>query len=317
MPQVTNIVFFENIYEKIVIELANAKYSVKICVAWINAPMLRETVSDLKNSNVSLEIIYDDNMSNLGIKRFESAKLYPISMDGRAFMHNKFCIIDDETLITGSFNWTHNAAKSFENLIIIRNDYRIIKDYLHEFEDLKMYSTLPERNRCKRRLHRDGSRCNSLCYNVGIFGYADGMDGAQEVSIWRICNAHQVAECVKIAIIDDDPSSDQSDINEGSDTEWFLNKDRMLSEFIFERKNLHATPYFFLDNLGLTIQAYGYVRLMNEGEYLRYGSTPEYFLDLLWRDVYWRKIIPPKLFEHNGNLDELLERHKPGGAVRS
>lgn len=37
-------------------------------------------------------------------------------------MHNKYAIIDDEYVVTGSFNWTEHAIKNnYENLIILQS----------------------------------------------------------------------------------------------------------------------------------------------------------------------------------------------------
>lgn len=313
--EVTRKAHFESIYENIIAELVNAKWNVKICVAWINAPMLRDTVAILKNNKIALEIVYDDNMSNLGLQQFQHARLYPVSMDGAAFMHNKFCIVDDEILITGSFNWTFNAAKSFENALIIKRDYRLIKEYLHEFEDLKMYSYLSRQRRGKRIIHPDGSRCRSLCYEVGVFGYAEGLEGKQEISVWSICNAHQIAECIKTIVVHDNPEDDHNDMSEYSDLEWYVSRERMLTEFELERKVIAAPNQFFMHQLESKVDAYGHVRVANEAEQIKFGCAPEYFLEFDWRHVYWRKIIPSRLFAEEGNIDDLLEKHKPGGSL--
>lgn len=46
----------------------------------------------------------------------------PIIVDrALGYAHNKIMIIDDEYVITGSFNWTHGAqARNAENIVIIR-----------------------------------------------------------------------------------------------------------------------------------------------------------------------------------------------------
>ena len=37
-------------------------------------------------------------------------------------MHNKFAVIDDEIVLTGSFNWTSAAANNNqENLVVVDN----------------------------------------------------------------------------------------------------------------------------------------------------------------------------------------------------
>lgn len=51
-------------------------------------------------------------------------------------MHNKFVVVDDTHLITGSFNWTVQAGKSNqENILVVDNPYYIEK-YNTEFEGL-------------------------------------------------------------------------------------------------------------------------------------------------------------------------------------
>lgn len=50
-------------------------------------------------------------------------------------MHNKFAIIDDKIVITGSYNWTASASeRNDENLLII-HDEDIAKIYTDKFED--------------------------------------------------------------------------------------------------------------------------------------------------------------------------------------
>jgi hypothetical protein len=49
-------------------------------------------------------------------------------------MHNKFCVFDGKTVLTGSFNPTKNK-KSFDNVIIINSSY-LAQNYKDEFEEL-------------------------------------------------------------------------------------------------------------------------------------------------------------------------------------
>lgn len=54
--------------------------------------------------------------------------------EGEGLMHNKFCIIDDRLLITGSYNWTTSAdLKNDENVIFI-NSKEAVKIYRLQFE---------------------------------------------------------------------------------------------------------------------------------------------------------------------------------------
>jgi phosphatidylserine/phosphatidylglycerophosphate/cardiolipin synthase-like enzyme len=52
-------------------------------------------------------------------------------------MHNKYAIYDGKVLSTGSFNWTGSAERrNDENLVVIRNDRRLIELYRKNFEKL-------------------------------------------------------------------------------------------------------------------------------------------------------------------------------------
>lgn len=51
-------------------------------------------------------------------------------------MHNKFAIIDEAVIITGSFNWTLSAStKNQENILILENK-QVVNSYLSEFNKL-------------------------------------------------------------------------------------------------------------------------------------------------------------------------------------
>lgn len=51
-------------------------------------------------------------------------------------MHNKFMIVDDDFLMTGSFNWTFQAgAHNQENLLVVDHPFYIEK-YVTEFDGL-------------------------------------------------------------------------------------------------------------------------------------------------------------------------------------
>ncbi|MEI6879931.1 MAG: phospholipase D-like domain-containing protein [Bacteroidota bacterium] len=52
-------------------------------------------------------------------------------------MHNKFCVIDYNTVITGSYNWSYKAESNFENIIINSNDTILAEQFIAEFNQIK------------------------------------------------------------------------------------------------------------------------------------------------------------------------------------
>ena len=53
-----------------------------------------------------------------------------------SMMHHKVFIIDNKTVVTGSFNPSNNADKSNDENILIIGDKEIAQRYLHEFDDV-------------------------------------------------------------------------------------------------------------------------------------------------------------------------------------
>ena len=62
----------------------------------------------------------------------------PVVKDGnRGMMHHKVIVIDEDTVITGSYNFSKNAEKrNDENLLIIKGNRELAAAYLAEFEKI-------------------------------------------------------------------------------------------------------------------------------------------------------------------------------------
>jgi hypothetical protein len=130
-------VFFSNIREHILKNLNEATYSIKVAVAWITDKKILNAILQLAKKNIVVDIIiFDDRINKKeyfeelhtnGVKIYLSKKM----------MHNKFCIIDDEIIINGSYNWTYNAKSNEENIQISKNDYDLIRKFSEQFYKLK------------------------------------------------------------------------------------------------------------------------------------------------------------------------------------
>jgi len=58
-----------------------------------------------------------------------------------AFMHNKFCLLDNKILVTGSFNPTINGRDKNDNNIIVVKNKEIVEIYENYFKNLILEST--------------------------------------------------------------------------------------------------------------------------------------------------------------------------------
>ena len=111
--------------EAIIKELNNAESEILVqAYSFTSAPIIKALLNSHKKK-IKVEVILDKSqrqekytiatfLANAGISTFID--------DKHAIAHNKIMIIDKETVITGSFNFTKAAEeKNAENLLIIRN----------------------------------------------------------------------------------------------------------------------------------------------------------------------------------------------------
>ena len=66
----------------------------------------------------------------------EYKKISPTSPWGKKIMHNKFCIIDLNKVIYGSYNWTGNAKYNNES-ITITEGREVAEDFANQFIQLR------------------------------------------------------------------------------------------------------------------------------------------------------------------------------------
>lgn len=139
--------YFENIHLQIIHHIENAQSDIKICVAWFTDFEIYSKLVDKLKEGLNIEVIIANHKFNkksrVDFKEFLKFKgkvgyignLNDSSRD--SFMHNKFCIIDSNIVITGSYNWSFKARMNDENILIIQDDNSLIKQFENKFFDLK------------------------------------------------------------------------------------------------------------------------------------------------------------------------------------
>lgn len=133
-------IHFEDIQQQIIDELENAKYTIWVAMAWFTNIELYNMLVKKKKQGVNIQIIIDDNDKNRNApfvleKEFETYRV-TISSYYKNIMHDKFCIIDLQTVIHGTFNWT-NAANYNKETISIDKNSTTARTFADEFIKLK------------------------------------------------------------------------------------------------------------------------------------------------------------------------------------
>lgn len=134
-------VVFDNIEERILSEIKEAHYSIFVSVAWFTNKKLFGALLEKakKNCYVSIIIQLDEINSQSGIDysqiQIGRSECFKISKDAQ-LLHDKFCVIDFQKVITGSYNWTYKASHNSENILIL-NDPSVATQYISRFEQQK------------------------------------------------------------------------------------------------------------------------------------------------------------------------------------
>jgi hypothetical protein len=128
---------FENIAERIEEEINKSQKDIYLAVAWFTNKNLFNSLAKKSKEGVKVILVISDNEINRNssinyndIQKGES-KLFWIGGD-KSFMHNKFCIIDDYVVITGSYNWSYKAETNFENVVITSGDGELATQFKKE-----------------------------------------------------------------------------------------------------------------------------------------------------------------------------------------
>ena len=135
-------VVFENIEARILKEIKDAHYSIFVSVAWFTNKRLFDALLEKAKSNcyVSIIIQLDEINSQCGIDydqiQIDRSECFKISKETE-LLHDKFCVIDFQKVITGSYNWTYKASHNSENILIL-NDPSVAAQYITRFEQLKV-----------------------------------------------------------------------------------------------------------------------------------------------------------------------------------
>ena len=128
---------FESIAERIEEEINKSQKDIYLAVAWFTNKNLFNSLVKKSQEGVKVILVISDNEINRNssinyndIQKGES-KLFWIGGD-KSFMHNKFCIIDDYVVITGSYNWSYKAETNFENVVITSGDGELATQFKKE-----------------------------------------------------------------------------------------------------------------------------------------------------------------------------------------
>lgn len=135
---VVNEAHFQEIQNRIISALDDSKVSIRVVMAWFTNEMLFNKLVEKYKKGVDVRVaIYDD-----GINRKHGINIAQVPHDllrrGQkgGLMHDKFCVIDNQVVVTGSYNWTDNAEFRNDENITVEKDPEQATRYSQEYRRL-------------------------------------------------------------------------------------------------------------------------------------------------------------------------------------
>ena len=129
-------------------ELKAARREVLVQAYSFSSKPIAEALVDARMRGLKVEILLDrsnEQETYSDLKFFVDQGLTPLVDAQHAIAHNKLIIIDRATLLTGSFNFTHQAEnENAENLIIIKHHHDLIQAYRANFAAHKAHCKQPQ-----------------------------------------------------------------------------------------------------------------------------------------------------------------------------
>jgi hypothetical protein len=136
--------YFTNIRSHITKELNSADSSIYTAVAWFTDVKLFNILCDKAQQGLDVQLIVVDdfitrgcNINYLDLEKY-GGKVYLIDENKGALMHNKFCVIDENITITGSYNWSIKASSNHENITISSDNIDLASSFIDEFRRIKI-----------------------------------------------------------------------------------------------------------------------------------------------------------------------------------
>jgi len=135
---------YNNCEEFVVNIIRNTTTKIKCAFYELDNIEVIDSFKYLNDKGVDIEILVDDRYLNesgfVDLKKLDNIKIYSDKKRGTRYnnyMHDKFCIIDDDIFFTGSANPTETGlVKNNNNILKFESKY-LVQNYDREFEQMK------------------------------------------------------------------------------------------------------------------------------------------------------------------------------------
>lgn len=139
-----NVAFQEDCQKMVLREISRARSKILVAMYIFTNRAIADALGDASKRGVEVQVKLDRRQANdrFGkpiVQRLRRAgvSVLTIGMPERYHMHHKFVIIDDRTVLTGSYNFTVAAStENYENVLLIQSP-EIVRRFQIEYDRIK------------------------------------------------------------------------------------------------------------------------------------------------------------------------------------
>ena len=116
--------------------IRSANKSVDVCIYDLDLQEVADALLEVKKQGVEVNVVTDsDNRKLDAVVRLDKAGIEIVEDERSSIMHNKFVIVDNRRVWTGSFNFTVNGQNKNDNNALVLDSREIAAFYREKFEE--------------------------------------------------------------------------------------------------------------------------------------------------------------------------------------
>lgn len=273
--------YFENIQSYVIQELDNATYSIVVSTPVLTDPEIFELLCRKAQENIRVEILLSNDRANTksgldyeDLQNHGATVVFAGDNRNKTQLYNKFCVIDAEIVLAGTYDWTPPDQEQNENITIAKEASDIASQFIIEFRAM-LQRGKHKSNECTIDHAKLVARLEAL---RGMIHADDDDDIAQQLFKLKklIANKDEITEVQEIIALLDQDRLEDAEIQIVS----FLNASKQVSVYVdpeltevkLELKSLEI-QISALENekheIDRTLHAYKYRHTIELGELIR------------------------------------------------
>jgi phosphatidylserine/phosphatidylglycerophosphate/cardiolipin synthase-like enzyme len=117
--------------------IEQAQKSVDVAAYDLDLTTVADALIAAQQRDVQVRLVTDtDNVDERAVRNMKRAGIPVVDDDRGALMHNKFVVIDESAVWTGSWNLTDNGTYRNNNNVVALQSLRLAENYRAEFEEM-------------------------------------------------------------------------------------------------------------------------------------------------------------------------------------